>query len=86
VLIAFETAAGSDAETLRRFYGRESDDVTSLLEILERCRARNASQGELDAYLNRALDALHEAQLPMTYEAELAALAREYTGQVPLTT
>lgn len=86
VLVAFDTATGDDSGVLRRFYSRETDDVDSLLEVLERSHAREASQDELDRHLNRALQDLLEAGLPGPCLAELTALARQYTGQPRLTT
>lgn len=85
VLTAFAAAGPDDRDTLRRFYDREIDDVSALLEVLERTDARRASQTELDAHLERALRDLSEAKLPETCRNHLATLARQYTGQLPPT-
>jgi geranylgeranyl pyrophosphate synthase len=81
VLSAFAAAAPQDLDALRRYFTRETDDITSLLEILERSGAHEASQQALDSYLERALGDLTEAALPSPFESELAALARQVTGQ-----
>ena len=81
VLLAAQHAAARDAEQLRKYLARETDDLSGVLRVLASTAARERCVAELRVHLIAARSALETAGLDDARREDLEALASEITRQ-----